>query len=184
MTEKSIDLKAVKNLDKGALTATFDQYAPILYRYALRLCGNPQEADQIVGDVFSKLLEQLAVGEGPQTNLRSYLFQIAYHAVIDRARERQRTAPLGVVENLLAEEKSLPTMIEEHALLDKLQKAVYQDLTKEQRHVIILRYQEEFSLRETAEIIGKNVNAVKALQNRGVAKLRQILNNKQTSNQS
>ncbi len=75
-------------------------------------------------------------------------------------------------------------MFEEHALLDKLQNAIRHDLTEEQRHDIILRYQEEFSLRETAEIIEKNVNAIKALQNRGVAKLRQIQNNKQRNGQS
>jgi RNA polymerase sigma-70 factor (ECF subfamily) len=178
MTKKNIDLMAAKNLDKDVLTAIFDQYAPILYRYALRLCSDPREADQIVGDVFSRLLEQLALGKGPQTNLRSYLFQIAYHVVVDRARERQRTAPLDVAENILVEEKSLLAIVEEQALLDELQGAIQDGLTEEQRHIIILRYQEEFSLRETAEIVGKNVNAVKALQNRGITKLRLILNKK------
>ena len=41
--------------------------------------------------------------------------------------------------------------------------------------MIVLRFQEDFSLKETAEIIGKNVNAVKALQNRGIDKLRQAM---------
>ena len=49
------------------------------------------------------------------------------------------------------------------------------ELTEDQRNVIVLRFQEEFSLKETAEIVGKNVNAVKALQNRGIQKLRQVL---------
>ena len=49
------------------------------------------------------------------------------------------------------------------------------ELTEEQRNVIVLRYQEEFSLKETAEIIGKNVNAIKALQNRGINKLREAM---------
>jgi RNA polymerase sigma-70 factor (ECF subfamily) len=61
-------------------------------------------------------------------------------------------------------------------LLDTLSTAMTRELTEEQRNVIVLRYQEEFSLKETAEIIGKNVNAVKALQNRAIKRLRQALN--------
>ena len=105
MTEEQTDLRAVNNIDESALAAIFDQYAPVLYRYSLRLCGDSQEADQIVGDVFARLLERIAIGEGPQTNLRSYLFQMAYHSVIDRARERQRTAPLDIAQSFLSEEK-------------------------------------------------------------------------------
>jgi RNA polymerase sigma-70 factor, ECF subfamily len=49
------------------------------------------------------------------------------------------------------------------------------DLTEDQRHVIILRFLEDFSLKETAEIIGKEVNNIKVIQNRGIAKLRKAM---------
>jgi hypothetical protein len=49
------------------------------------------------------------------------------------------------------------------------------ELTDDQRHVIILRFLEDFSLKETAEIIGKEVNNIKVIQNRGIAKLRKAL---------
>ena len=65
-------------------------------------------------------------------------------------------------------------------LLEELQVAINNQLTDEQQHIIILRFQEEFSLQETAEIVGKTVNAVKALQNRAVQKLRETLNEKKT----
>ena len=53
--------------------------------------------------------------------------------------------------------------------------AIKKDLTEDQRHVIILRFLEGFSLRETADIMGKEVYNVKVIQNRGVAKLRKAL---------
>jgi RNA polymerase sigma-70 factor (ECF subfamily) len=49
------------------------------------------------------------------------------------------------------------------------------ELTDDQRHVIILRFLEDFSLKETAEIIGKEVNNIKVIQNRGIAKLRKAM---------
>ena len=60
-------------------------------------------------------------------------------------------------------------------LLERVSMAMKNELTEDQRNVIVLRFQEEFTLKETAEIIGKNVNAVKALQNRGIQKLRQVM---------
>ena len=88
--------KAAKNLNEEALTAIFDQFAPAIYKYTLRLCHDPIVADNIVGDVFAQLLEQFAAGKGPRTNLRSYLYQTAYHLVVDRSRDSQHNAPLEV----------------------------------------------------------------------------------------
>jgi RNA polymerase sigma-70 factor (ECF subfamily) len=46
-----------------------------------------------------------------------------------------------------------------------------QQLTPEQQHVLALRFGEGFSLEETAAVMNKNVNAIKALQFRALASL-------------
>jgi RNA polymerase sigma-70 factor (ECF subfamily) len=173
--DESAVIAAASSLDKEALASIFDEYAPALYKYLLRLGTNPQEADQMVGDVFARLLDKFAEGKGPRKNLRSYLFQIAYHLVVDYSRERQRAAPLEVADTVREEMKPIQSMAEEKMLLEELSTVMERELTEDQRSVLVLRFQEDFSLKETADIIGKNVNAVKALQNRGVNKLRQVL---------
>jgi len=175
MKDESAVIAAAESLDQDALEVIFDEYAPALYKYLLRLGVSSQEADQIVGDVFVRLLEKLAEGKGPRTNLRSYLFQIAYHLVIDQARERQRTAPLDLADSVKEDMEPVQSRTEEKMILEELSEAMQHDLTEDQRNVIVLRFQEDFSLKETAEILGKDVNAIKALQNRGVNKLRQIM---------
>lgn len=175
MKEEAAVPAAVMSLDQDGLATIFDEYAPALYKYLLRLGVGSQEADQIVGDVFVRLLDKFEEGKGPHKNLRSYLFQIAYHLVVDHARERQRTAPLEVALSMSNEMESVQSMAEEKILLEKLTIAMDRDLTEEQKNVIVLRFQEDFSLQETADIIGKNVNAVKALQNRGMINLRQAM---------
>lgn len=175
MKEKPAVPAAVSSLDQEGLATIFDEYAPAIYKYLLRLGIHSQEADQIVGDVFARLLDKFAEGKGPRDNLRAYLFQIAYHLVVDHARERQRTAPLEIALSMSKETDSVQSMAEEKILLEKLSIAIERDLTEEQKNVIVLRFQEDFSLKETAEIIGKNVNAVKALQNRGIGNLRQAM---------
>lgn len=173
--DESAVLTAAGSLDRDALTAIFEEYAPALYKYLLRLGLYTLEADQVVGDVFARLLEKLGEGKGPRTNLRSYLFQTAYHIVVDHARDRQRTASLDVVDTLREEKQPVQAQTEEKMLLEQLAQAMAFDLTEDQRNVLILRFQEEFSLQETADITGKNVNAVKALQNRAIIKLREAL---------
>ena len=154
--------------------AVFDCYAPVLYKYALRLCRDSAEADDIVGDVFSQLLKYLKKGKGPRENLRSYLYQIAHHKVVDHARDRKH---LTALENgmSLSSGDSLPSQYENREQIDTLESVIQNQLSEDQRHVIVLRFIEDLSLKETAEIVGKNVNNVKVIQNRAIAKLRQVL---------
>ena len=162
-------LKAAKRLDQETLSLIFDMYAPAIYRYSFRLCHDSIKSDTIVGEVFAQLLEELAAGEGPLTNLRCYIYQIAYRLLLDRElsghsmiRLTSETGPQGELEF-------------ENRLLEKLVSALHNDLTAIQQHVLILRFLEDFSLGETASIVGKSVSNIKVIQNRGIAKLRRSL---------
>jgi len=171
-------LAAARSMNQEALIKIFDLYSSALYNYALRICNDPLEADQVVGDVFAKLLEQLSAGHGPSTNLRSYLYETTYHLIIDKARYSRREAPLEVVDFVRNDGHSTVTSLEDRILFEAVILAIKNQLTEDQRHVIILRFVEGFSLRETAKIIGKEVYNVKVIQNRGVAKLRKALDYK------
>jgi RNA polymerase sigma-70 factor (ECF subfamily) len=105
------------------------------------------------------------------------LYQTAYHLVVDRSRDNQHTAPLEVAVDRFEVGQTTPTQsqIEERVMMEALISAMNTELTDDQRHVIILRFLEDFSLKETADIIGKEVNNIKVIQNRGIAKLRKTL---------
>ena len=91
MTVEPVDslLYAARKMNREALEQIFDLYAPVLYSRVIRSCEDPIVADHIVGDVFTKLLSQLARGKGPRTNLGSYLFEMADHLVTDKTRLKQ-----------------------------------------------------------------------------------------------
>lgn len=165
-------LNAARMMDKDALVKIFDLYSASLFSYALRLCGDPVMADQIVGDVFAKLLDQLAAGNGPRSHLRSYLYETTYHQIIDEARHSKRRAPLEAAEWLEQDAGSAFLSMENQVMLKQIWEAIQKELTNDQRHVVILRFLEGFSLRETAAIISKKTEHVKVIQSRAVAKLR------------
>jgi RNA polymerase sigma-70 factor (ECF subfamily) len=168
-------LAAARKMDEQALIAIFDRYSPPLYNYALRLCNNAMIADQIVGDVFSKLVNQLQCGQGPVVNLRSYLFEIAYHLFVDEVRFTHRSAPLEAVRLKYIADYSTEQIAEKQLLVKTVLRAMANDLTDDQRHVIILRFFEGFSHKETAAVIGKTVTNVKVIQYRALATLREAL---------
>jgi RNA polymerase sigma-70 factor (ECF subfamily) len=167
-------LQAAKTMRKDALVEIFDRYAVPLYRYAFRMCGNAVLADQIVGDVFARLLDQLAAGNGPESNLRSYLYETAYHLIVDEARSSRRRAPLEVLASLRQDVRSGSSAVEDKIMFELVLDAIQRELTDDQRHVILLRFLEELSLRETAAVLGKEVNHVKVIQTRAIARLRQV----------
>ena len=171
-------LSAARIMDEDALIKIFDRYASSLYNYAFRLCGDCVTADQIVGDVFAKLLDQLSIGSGPTSNLRSYLYETTYHRLIDETRYSRRRVPLEVADWLQRGTDSGYRRLEDRILFEQIVHAIRNELTDDQRHVIILRFLEEFSLRETAAIIGKTVDHEKVIQNRAIAALRKSLDGK------
>ena len=168
-------LESAREMNRDALVEIFDLYSTALYNYAFRLCNDARTADYVVGDVFAKLLEQLSAGNGPNSNLRSYLYESTYHLIVDDARHANRMAPLEVAESVNDNGYSPSAHFEKEVLFRAIMQAIRDELTEDQRHVIILRFLEGFSLRETAQIVGKQVNYVKVIQNRGIAALRKVL---------
>jgi RNA polymerase sigma-70 factor (ECF subfamily) len=170
-TERAL-LNAARRMDKEALVRIFDLYSRALYKYALRLCDDPMLADQIVGDVFAKLVDQLSTGNGPTVHLRSYLYETTYHRIIDEARYMRTRVPIEVADWLPQGVDAAFLRLEDQLLFEQIVHIIRTELTHDQRHVIILRFLEEFSLRETAVILGKQVSHVKVIQGRALAKLR------------
>lgn len=168
-------LESAKQMDREALVKIFDTYSLAIYNYAFRLCGDALMADYIVGDVFAKLLEHLSAGRGPSTNLRSYLYEMAYHMVVDEARYSNRTTIIEKVDLMPQDEYSSNISVEDRVLFKSIMRVIRTHLTVDQRHVIVLRFLEGFSVHETAVIIGKEESNIKVIQNRAIAALRKAL---------
>jgi RNA polymerase sigma-70 factor (ECF subfamily) len=166
-------LNAARQMNKDALVKVFDLYSSALYKYAVRICGDRVMADHIVGDVFAKLLDQLSMGRGPMTNLRSYLYETVYHRILDEARYARHRVPLEVTDWLRQDANSASLRVEDKLLFQQILHILQNELTDDQRHVIILRFLEAFSIRETATILRKKEDHVRVIQGRAIAKLRQ-----------
>src|SRR5207248_497194 len=65
-------------------------HQPALFAFALKLCGQAQDAHDLVQDTFEKALRAAAAGSGERGNDRAWLFTVLHHLFIDRYRRRAR----------------------------------------------------------------------------------------------
>ena len=163
-----------KKHDLPALTAIYDRYNQALYYFALHLLGDPSQAEDCVSETFSRLLKAFQAGNGPTDNLKAYLYSSAHHWVIDQYR-RQPLAGLELMDELPETRHNSPSEQAELNINGQKIRAALGRITNEQRQVVILRFVEGWELDEIAASLKKPVGAIKALQHRAIASLRNLL---------
>jgi RNA polymerase sigma-70 factor, ECF subfamily len=167
-------LDGLRRLDSQAVGAVYDWYFPEVYRYVRYRIGDEAIAEDIASDVFVRLLEASQKKQGPQSNLRGWLIATASNAVNDHHRRSYRRPLETLSETMPDRAPGIHAQVDLREKQNLVQAALAQ-LTPEQQHVLALRFGQGYSLEETAEILNKNINAVKALQFRALASLqRQI----------
>lgn len=164
------ELDGLRDLDPQAIAAVYDHYFSDVYKYVRYRVGDEQAAEDISSDVFVRLLEASQKGRGPQTNLKAWLLGTASHIVTDHHRRSYRRPTDSLTDNML-DPLALPVDEFDHREQTRLVRSKLKDLTPEQQHVLALRFGEGYSIEETAAVMQKNVNAVKALQFRALASL-------------
>jgi len=173
MTNDSDLIARLKRLERQALVEVYDIFSPGLYRYAYRLLGDADVAEDCVAETFSRLLDALRRGKGPQDYLQAYLYRVAHNWIVDY--HRRSLTPAAELPEILPAPDLLPepeTMLrEEQARL----RAALAKLTPEQQQVIALKYLEEWENEQVARALDKPIGAVKSLQHRALASLKRFL---------
>lgn len=167
-------LNGLRTLDTQVISVIYDQYFPDVYRYVRYRLSDEHLVEDIVSEVFVRLLETSQNGRGPKSNIKGWLLSTAAHIVTDHLRRRYRHR-LQSLSDELPDTNLSPHNEVEHRERQRAFQEAYAQLTPTQQHVLALRFGEGYSLEETASILGKNVNAVKALQFRALAALQRKL---------
>ena len=69
-TEMSL-LAEARRFEERALAEIYDQFSPGLHRYAMRLLGEVDLAEECVGDTFTRFLQAIHRGGGPRQHLKA-----------------------------------------------------------------------------------------------------------------
>jgi RNA polymerase sigma-70 factor (ECF subfamily) len=156
------------------LTAVVETYAKLLFRVANSVLRSPTEAEDVVQDVFLRLLEHRNTLDQVR-DMRLWLVKIAWNRALDRKR-RKRPDQLdeAFAQSLASATVPADTAMEEAqryaTVLSEIER-----LPKPERHVLLLSAVEELSTNEIAAVLERSESAVRALLSRARARLRERL---------
>jgi RNA polymerase sigma-70 factor (ECF subfamily) len=168
--EQRLLLRAQKG-NTDAFARLYRANVQAIYRYIYHRVNDVHLAEDLTGDVFTRALKSMATYRDQGKPFVAWLYRIAHARVIDYYRMTNRRPVESDVE---AEPIPVTTNMDEGILRRQTAKALREaiiTLTDEQQQVVILRFIEGQSIETVADMMGKNANAIKALQHRALRTL-------------
>lgn len=156
---------------RWAATELWVEYSPSVAAF-LRARGS-HEPEDLTSEVFLVVFDRIAEFQGDRAAFRSFVFSIAYRRLVDELRQRARRGhadewtPETDPRRASSAEEEATTRLGDRAAL-----ALLDDLPPDQRDVMVLRVVADLTVEQVAEVVGKRVGAVKALQRRAIENLR------------
>lgn len=169
---------AVRAGDRDAIAAVYLEVAPRLRAYLANEVRHGEVADDLVEHTFIELIEGCATIRGDGRSLRSWLYRAARNNLYDWRRRAARRSDhelrddhLETLEDRDPGPEAVLSATDGVAAI----REVMGDLSPDQREVLELRLIAELTTAEVAELTGRTVGAVKALQHRGLQRLTRLL---------
>ncbi len=152
-------------------TEALVQWIPRLRRYARALTGDASAADDLVQDTLARAMEKFSLWK-QESDLRAWLFTIMHNVFINQVRSRER-------QNMQLIEQSELEAIADRPRNDGVIRDLAQCLQQvsyEQREVLLLIGLEELSYEDVAQSLGIPVGTVMSRLSRGRQRLVQLMN--------
>jgi len=165
------------------LAALFERYQAMLYNFFLRLTGNRAASEDLVQEVFMRVLKYRA-GYMDESRFNVWLFQIARNAHVDYLRKRKGTLPLDEQYIETPSREPLPAAVYEADREAELVRRALDRLPVQKRELLVLFRFQNLKLREIAELLGCQVGTVKAQVHRALKDLSRIYLDLQKGNVS
>ena len=153
--------------DPDALASLYRAYGAALYRRAYRLTGTPQDAEDVVHDVFVGLPEALGRYE-ERGSFAGWLKRVTARVALMRLRTRSRRREVMLNATLPADQR--PADVESMAL-----ETAINALPDRLRSVLVLKEVEGYSHAEVSELLGISEGTSRVRLNRAMKRLRKML---------
>ena len=169
--------------NKDAFTEIVNRYLKMIYNFAYRFVGNEKPAEDITQETFLKVWKNIKKFD-IEKSFKTWIFSIAKNTCIDYLRKR-KDIPMStfdnddggnIIEDNLTDKElkadEIFIQVEDKKQLDRAMK----ELSVAQKEVIILKYVNEMSLSETAEIMNMPKDTVKSHHRRALIRMKKLLN--------
>jgi RNA polymerase sigma-70 factor (ECF subfamily) len=173
MENEETVLEQAKQGDKNAFELLYKYYFPRIYRYCKANIYRDDLAADICQETFMKAWKAL-----PTFTLKNggtfqaFVYRIARNNIIDLSRKKKEFS-LSIYEDIETEE-DLVELVHRHDAINAV-KRVLAKLPEKDRQILILRYFEDMSHKETAQIVGIREGALRVRTTRLLKKLKELM---------
>jgi RNA polymerase sigma-70 factor (ECF subfamily) len=116
--QDSAAVEAVKSGEAATVKALYDEHAVALWRYALRLTGDPARAQDVVQETLLRAWQHPEVANDRERSARSWLFTVARNMIIDESRSLRFRREVSTLDDPGAFERACPDEV--NAALDRM----------------------------------------------------------------
>ena len=161
--------------DADAFGQLYDRYVDLVYRFIYYRLADRSQAEDLTSETFLRALRRISSVSEQGRDIGAWLVTIARNLVLDHV--KSATYRLTVSTDEFFERQTEDTTeggvlggLDQRALVEAVRQ-----LSPEQQEAVVLRFFQGLSVAETADIMGRNAGAVKALQHRALRKLHTLL---------
>ncbi len=165
-------IKGCKKGDAKYFSQLVEMYSRRCYGYFYRLTGNKTVSDDLLSELFVKLVEKISSYKGG--SFENWLFRIASNIFHDYLRVKQRRRNLlDAHKKELEPEKTWSNRFDDEKI-DKLQKQL-RKLNADTKELIMLRFYSQLSFKEIAEMRSEPIGTTLSKLHRGLKRLRELM---------
>lgn len=175
MSKKPTDLDLVNEAKNGSLSAyqtLYMRYLDPIYRYFFFQTYDKFLAEDLAQEVFIKMWQSIRSFNEDKGVFTSWMYRVAHNLLVDYYRGKKA---LPLKEGLeAAYSEDWLEKLDRDEKLTKVKEALA-ELPKDYQEVVTLRFFEDMSVEEVAEVVGKSEENVRVIQHRAVRRLKAIL---------
>ncbi len=162
--------------DADAFGQLYERYVDRIYNYVFYRTGDSHEAEDLTARVFYRALAHMDEYRQRGAPFAAWLYRIAHNLVANwhRDRSRRHDIPLDDLVSL-AEKKEGPDRLAERDEDARLLLDAMARLPAERQQLLILKFTEDMSNAEIAQVMGRSEGAIKSLYHRTLIALRDDL---------
>lgn len=152
----------------------YEEFSDAIFRHCYFRIGDREKAKDLMQDTFTKSWKYISEGTVVQ-NLRPFLYRVANNLIIDEYRKKKEVS----LDNLMAE--GFDPGFEERGKMDqnidaRMAITVLNQIDEKYREVVLMRYIDDLSPKEIADITGESENNVSVRIHRGLKQAKELLN--------
>ena len=174
MTDTTTDERLLEKAAHGetaAFQVLYERYRDPIFRFAYRLLGSVEAAEDVTHDCFLSLIKEPGRFDSSRASLRTYIYAAARNLAAKRYNSFARETGIERLDEEPSDGREPMAQVLDNELAKVVQRAIA-SLPPLQREALVLFEYDELSLAEIAAIVGADANTVKARLFRAREKLR------------